>query len=64
MRVCGYVNGWVDIVAFAVVVGATDEELEFWVGFGVVDGLGKFCERGGVNYRADEVFKGSWGASF
>lgn len=60
----GEVDGGVDEVAGGVVVGATCKEFELGVVFGVVDHFCELIERGFVNYRADEVGEGCWGADF
>ncbi len=51
----GGVDGGVDEVTHGIVVVAADEEVEIFVGAGVVDDSGEFAEGGGVDDGADEV---------
>ena len=60
----GGVDGWVNEVAFCVIIVATNEELELGVGFCVVDDALEFGEGGGVDDWTDEVVKGGWGPDF
>lgn len=53
----GAVDGRVDVVALAVVVGAAHKQLELRIGPGGVDDGAEFVEGGAVDDGADEVFK-------
>jgi hypothetical protein len=63
LSVAGRVDGGLDEVAFGVIVGASDEELEVGVRLGGVDDAGEFVEGGSVDDGADEVLMLGWVAN-
>ena len=56
-RVGGAVDGRVDVVALAIVVGAAHQQLELRIGSGGVDDGAEFVEGGAVDDGADEIFE-------
>ena len=62
--VVGGVDGRVDVVALAVVVGAAHQQLELRIGFCGVDDGAEFVEGGAVDDGADEVFEVRGSANF
>ena len=62
--VLGKVDGGVDEVPVRIVVGAADQELQIFVRFGVVNGLGELVERGFMDDGTNKSVKQGWRADF